>query len=85
MDNCSSCIFILTHLIGFEKSHNGEKLTLPDDVEIETLKGLKHFLQDSTDNIIHNKSFWTCDRCTHYNPLDSRTCEICAVPGKVCA
>ena len=48
MSNYTSCIFILTQLIGFEKSDNDEKITLPDQVEIETLVQLKNFLLKSS-------------------------------------
>ena len=54
MSNCSSCLFILTQLIGFEKIDNGEKITLPDDVEIDTLVAFKNFLQDSNESNLNN-------------------------------
>ena len=97
MSNYQSCIFILTQLIGFEKSDNDEKITLPDQVEIDTLVQFKHFLQDS--NIIesnlndesssyemkmveNNDSFWSCSHCTYNNPIELNTCQICALPRK---
>ena len=47
MSNVAACMFILTQLIGFEKSDNGEKLKLPDEVEIDTLIHLRKLLQNS--------------------------------------
>ena len=47
MSDYSSCVFILTQLIGFDKSDNGEKITLSDQVEIDTLVQLKNCLQYS--------------------------------------
>ena len=96
MSNYESCIFILTQLIGFEKSDNGEKLTLPDQVEIDTLIQFRNFLQ-STFNcndessspyemkmVDNNKSFWSCNHCTYDNPIELNTCQMCALPRNVC-
>ena len=98
MSNCSTCIFILTQLFGFEKNDNGEKLTLPDQVEIETLMELKNFLQHN--NILSifndesssyemkmiepNESFWPCNHCTYNNPIELNTCQMCSLPHNVC-
>ena len=96
MCNDSSCIFILTQLIGFEKSDKGEKLTLPDQVEIDTLIQFKSFLQDSksqdelsssydTKMIKKTESlFWSCNHCTYNNPIELNTCKMCALRGIVC-
>ena len=113
MSNYSSCLFILTQLIGFELNDNGEKITLPDDVEIDTLIDFRNFVQDisksnnmndntnfnddlpsyemkmieNNDTIDRqNASFWACNYCTYHNPIDLRTCQMCAIPrnGPVC-
>ena len=99
MSNDSSCIFVLTQLIGFEKSENEEKLTLPDKVENDSLFRFKNYLRDSsTSNTINDNSvssshemkmddnelFWTCHDCKHDNPIESNTCEMCDLPRNVC-
>ena len=57
MSNYSSCILILTQLIGFEKNDKDEKATLPDQVEIDTLVQFKDILQDSyMENIFNDGS-----------------------------
>ena len=100
MSNHSLCIFILTQLIGFEKSDNGERITLPDQVEIDTLIRFKRdFFQDnnveSTLNhelspshqmkmVDKNELFWGCHHCTYHNPIDSNTCQMCTLPRNVC-
>ena len=50
MCNHSSCMVILTKLIGFEKSVNGESITLPDRVGIDGLIQFKNLLQDNNIN-----------------------------------
>ena len=81
MSNHSSCIFILTKLIGFAKSDNDEKMTLSDQVEIDTLIQIKNFLQDNIINSkLNNKSFWPCNHCTYHNPIDLNKCQMCASP-----
>ena len=57
MCNYSSCIFILTQLVGFEQSDNGEKITLPHDVEIDTLIELKNFVEESSKSDNMNVNF----------------------------
>ena len=98
MSNYKSCIFILTRLFGFEKSDNGEKLTLSDEVEIDTLIILKTLLQDNnSQNKLNdelssyemkmtedNESFWSCNHCTYNNPIELNTCKMCALPRNVC-
>ena len=91
MSNYQSCIFILTQLIGFEKSDNDEKITLPDQVEINTLVQLKNFLQDSSiiesnlnDELSSYETFWSCIHCTYNNPIELNTCQMCALPRNVC-
>ena len=94
MSNYSSCIFILTQLIGFEKSDNDEKIALPDGVEIATLVEFKHFLQNSKLNdqlssyemkmAENNDSFWSCIHCTYNNPIQLNTCQMCSLPRNVC-
>ena len=94
MANYSSCTFILTQLIGFEKSDNGEKITLPDQIEIDTLVQFKNFLQSNFNDessspnemkmVDNNKSFWPCNHCTYHNPIELNTCQMCALPRNVC-
>ena len=99
MSNSSSCISILTHLIGFEKGDNDEKVALPDGVEINTLVEFKNFLQvgsiiESNLNdelssyemkmVDNNETFWSCIHCTYNNPIELNTCEICRLPRNVC-
>ena len=97
MCNYESCIFILTQLIGFEKSDNDEKITLPDQVEIDTLVQFKNFLQDSNIQsnlndelsyemklVDNNKPFWSCSHCTYNNPIELNTCKMCNLPRNVC-
>ena len=96
MSNYSSCLFILTQLIGFEKSdNNGEKITLPDQVEIDTLIQFKSFVENSSDNVndnndtnnqsnVNDTSFWACSHCTYHNPIDINTCQMCNLPHNVC-
>ena len=93
MSNYASCLCILMELIGFEKSNNGEKITLPDQVEIDTLIVFKNFLQDSNDNFDNVSSYkmetdkqssWACNRCTYYNSIDANTCQMCDLPRDVC-
>ena len=99
MSNYSSCIFVLTQLIGFDKSDNGEKLRLPDQVEIDTLVQLKNFLEysnmqsifndESSSNemkmVENNESLWQCNYCTYNNPIELNSCKMCALPHNVCA
>ena len=99
MSNYESCIFILTQLIGFDKSDNDEKITLPDGVEIDTLIQFKNFLQvgsiiESNLNdelssheikmVDNNETFWSCSHCTYSNPIELNTCQMCALPRNVC-
>ena len=98
MSNYTSCILILTQLIGFEKSDNEEKIILPDQVEIDTLVQFKNFLQDSniqsifSDELsssskmkmVENESFWACNHCTFHNPINLNMCEMCDFPRNVC-
>ena len=94
MSNYTSCVFILTQLIGFEKSDNDEKITLPEQVEIDTLIQFKNFLQDSRYNVdqisshemkmVDNESFRACNYCTYNNPINSSICQMCTLPGNVC-
>ena len=96
MSNYTSCIFLLTQLIGFEKSDNGEKLTLPDQVEINTLIQFKNFLQDSNIEskikdkssyemkMDYNESFWPCNHCTYYNLIEFNTCQMCGLSHNIC-
>ena len=93
MSNFSSCIFILTQLFGFDKSDNDEKLTLPDEVLIDTLIEFKNFLQqcniqnklnDQLSSYEINESFWSCNYCTYNNPINTNTCKMCALPQNVC-
>ena len=83
MSNYSSCMVILTQLIGFKKSDNGEKLTLPDEVEIDTLVELKNFLEMKM--VENNESLWPCNYCTYNNPIELNSCQMCALPRNVCA
>ena len=98
MSNCTSCIFILTQLFGFEKSDNDKKLTLPDEVLIDTLIEFKNFIQESSIQnklnnelssyemkmVENNESFWSCNHCTFNNPINTNTCQMCALPHNVC-
>ena len=85
MSNYSSCIFMLTQLIGFEKSDNGEKITLPDHVDIDTLVEFKNFLQESNMKTkLNDESFWPCNHCTYHNPIELKTCQMCGLPRNVC-
>ena len=90
MSNYESCIFILTQLIGFQKSDNDENITLPDQVEMDTLVQFKNFLQDSiiksslNDELSSYETFWSCIHCTYNNPIELNTCKICALPRNVC-
>ena len=99
MSNYSSCMFILTQLIGFEKTYNGETITLPDRVEIDTLIQFKDFLQGSNIQSIfndelsssyemtmveNNESFWSCNHCTYNNLVKLNTCQMCGLPRNVC-
>ena len=97
MSNYSSCLYILTQLIGFEKSYNnGAKITLPDQVEIDTLVEFKNFVENSIENIDDNNdknnqshnndgtSLWAYSHCT-YNPIDINTCQMCTSPRNVCS
>ena len=55
MSNYSLCLNILTQLIGFKKhDNNDEKITLPDQVEIDALVEFKSFLQRINDKNIKN-------------------------------
>ena len=31
-----------------------------------------------------NLSFWTCHHCAYHNPINFNTCQMCALPSKVC-
>ena len=100
MSNYSSCLCILTQLIGFEESDNDEKITLqlPDQVEIDKLVEFKQYLQDNTkskninDNNVpsyemkmtQNESFWACLRCTYHNAIELNECEMCGLTRNVC-
>ena len=98
MSDSRSCIFILTQLFGFEKSDNDTKLTLPDEVLIDTLIQFKNFIQESNiENklddelssyeikmVENNESFWSCNYCTYNNPINTNTCQMCALPRNVC-
>ena len=44
MSSHLACLEILTKYIGFEETNNGEKLTLPDEVESDSLTMLKNWL-----------------------------------------
>ena len=48
MTNYSSCILLLTTLIGFnfDQTNNSEKISLPDDVEVDTLVQFKEYLSE---------------------------------------
>ena len=92
MSNYSYCLEKLIGLIGFEKTNNGEKLTLPDQVEIDSLIMVKNelikikdgvSLGDNNDDV---KSFWSCGHCTYDNPIDSKfkICKMCNLPADVC-
>ena len=57
MSNYSSCELILTTLVGFNQTHNSEKITLPDEVEPDTLiiftdyfKKFKHDINNNNNN-----------------------------------
>ena len=100
MSNYSGCLLILTQLVGFEKSDNDEKITLPDQVDIDTLIEFKNVIQYTNIEGIFdgstsyetkmnetnesNSPFWPCNRCTYHNPIDSNECQICALPQNVC-
>ena len=100
MCNYSSCLYILTTLIGFKKSDNDEKITLPDQVDIDTLVKCKNGLQYSNIKsklkndespssyemkmVENNESFWSCNHCTYQNPNQSNRCQICGLPRHVC-
>ena len=94
MCNYSSCIFILTQLIGFEKIDDDEKITLSDQVEIDTLIQFKNFVQDGKLNdelssremkmVEKSESFWSCNHCTYNNSIKLNICKMCALPGNVC-
>ena len=49
MSNSLSCLKILTEYFLFEETNNGEKITLPDEVEISSLRMIKHLLIDIND------------------------------------
>ena len=89
MSNYSSCLSILTNLIGFEKINNGEKIALPDEVEIDTLAMFNDYLIDfknddsNNDNNNNNETFWACSHCTYRNSIDLNACQMCGLPSKV--
>ena len=100
MSNYTSCVFILTQLIGFEKSDNGEKITLADQVKIDTLIQFKNALENSDiENklqknelssshemkMIENNEFWSCNHCTYHNTIELDTCKMCCLPRYVCS
>ena len=71
--------------IGFEKTNNFDKLALPDTVEIDSLIMAKNCLIKKKNRArLRDKSFWSCKRCSHDNPFDSKTCRICGLPAEVC-
>ena len=88
---------MLTQLIGFEKSDN-ERLTLPDQVDIDTLIQFNNFLQHIYTQshlndrslsshgmkMVDHKSFCPCNHCTYNNPINPNTCKICPLPRNVC-
>ena len=91
MSDYSSCLELLTKFIGFRETHNGEKITLTDDVEIGTLMTRKNWLiqlkgvdNESKENYNNGESFWSCKYCTYHNPMDAEACQICALPANVC-
>ena len=95
MSNSLSCLETLTKLIGFEKTNNGEKITLPDEVEIDSLIMVRDWLIQMKDSVglgdnyerkdnRDAKSLWSCNYCTYDNPVDSETCQICGLPAEVC-
>ena len=52
MSNYSLCLSILKRLIGFEETSSGEKMTLPDEIEIDTLITYKdYFIHCKNDRI----------------------------------
>ena len=79
MSNCFWCLEVLTKYIGFEETNNGKQITLPDEVEIDSLIMFKDWLFK-----IRDKSFWLCKYCKYDNPIDSEACQICNLPAEVC-
>lgn len=96
MSNYLSCITILTKLIGFDITNNGEKISLPREVEVDTLAQFKEYFSqlksDKTNEMkmVENKevedvdTFWSCDHCTFHNAIGLTTCQMCGLPGNVC-
>ena len=97
MSNYSSCIKILTDLIGFDKINDGARIALPDEVEVDTLVEFKEYLNskliDTSSNemkMSENKeledveTFWSCSYCTFDNEIDLTTCTMCGLPKNVC-
>ena len=84
MSNYSSSLEILIKLIGFEEINNGDKICLPDEVEINTLIVFNDYVVKFKNDRNNVKTFWTCNQCTYRNQLDSATCQMCGLPGNVC-
>ena len=95
MSNYLSCLEILTNYIGFVETNNGEKVTLPDEVEIDSLVVVKNELIQLKDSVrlgdnndrkdnYQVKSFWSCGYCTYHNPIDSKKCKMCGLTAQVC-
>lgn len=86
MSNNSSCIFVLTQLIGFQQSDNGEKIILPDEVEIDALIAFKTFLQDSIDNINDKNSNYDMKVVENNDALGNGAfweCEHCTYHNQI--
>ena len=96
MSNYSSCIKILTDLIGFDTINDGEKISLPDEVEVDTLVQFQEyfieFISASSNEMkmSENKelenvdTFWSCNHCTFNNEIYLTTCKMCGSPNNVC-
>ena len=56
MSNHSSCLLILTKLIGFEETNNGEKISLPDEVDTDTLLIFNDYFMEFKDDKNINES-----------------------------
>ena len=92
MSNSSLCMTILTDLIGFDKTNDGERISLPDEVEVDTLVQFKEdFIKSSNETkLSENKeledcdTFWSCNHCNVNNEIDLAACTMCGSPKNVC-
>ena len=97
MSDYSSSMTILTDFIGFDKINDGERISLPDEVEADTLFEFKEYLNSKLINespmemkMSENKeledveTFWSCNHCTFNNKIDLTTCTMCGLSKNVC-